>query len=308
MQAIVSHSYIKNSLLIMVGVAAAFLLHINATTEPVVQITAVIFIACLLGNTLKRNLTKNMRSSIKQAIKRKEFLPYYQPVMDASTHCVVDMEVLLRWKKSQTIVPPSEFIPFLEQSKLLHTVTLQLIEQVLQDIDCKQEASVSINLPPVLLEDVSFTSQLIEKLKQEQLPPKWLNLEITERQPIADLSIAKKHMESLKAVGVGFKLDDAGTGYGGFSYLQELPFDVIKIDRLFVANIAKNKANRCVIDEIIRFGTNIGMTLIAEGVETAEQSAYLLSRNVHQQQGFLFAKPMPYEQLTDWRNQYEHSS
>lgn len=96
MQAIVSHSYIKNSLLIMVGVAAAFLLHINATTEPVVQITAVILIACLLGNTLKRNLTRNMRSSIKQAIKRKEFLPYYQPVMDASTHCVVDMEVLLR--------------------------------------------------------------------------------------------------------------------------------------------------------------------------------------------------------------------
>ncbi|WP_171748982.1 EAL domain-containing protein [Vibrio sp. RE88] len=249
-----------------------------------------------------------MRLSIQRAIKRNEFLPYYQPVMDVSTHRVVDMEVLLRWKKSQEIVPPSEFIPFLEQSKLLHTVTLQLIHQVLQDIDCKQVASVSINLPPMLLEDVSFTSQLIERLKQEPLPPKWLNLEITERQPIADLSVAKRHMEALKAVGVGFKLDDAGTGYGGFSYLQELPFDVMKIDRLFVANIGKNKANRCVIDEIIRFGTNIGMTLIAEGVETAEQSAYLLSKNVHQQQGFLFAKPMPYEQLTDWLNQYKHSS
>ncbi|GAM66073.1 rtn protein [Vibrio ishigakensis] len=107
-------------------------------------------------------------------------------------------------------------------------------------------------------------------------------------------------MLKLKARGIMFKLDDAGTGYGGFSYIQELPFDIIKIDRLFVSNIGVQGATRQVVDEIIAFSERLGLKMIAEGVENEKQSQSLLDKGVSEQQGFLFSKPLPLAQLMPW--------
>lgn len=245
-----------------------------------------------------------------RALARDEFVGYFQPIVDASALRITGCEVLLRWVQADgTVIPPGRFIPQLEQSELIQEVTQRLLLSLplslSEVLDADPRFRCGVNLVPAQLESSELADWLSDNaagLRCEQLA-----FEITERLPLTDMVAAQTELKRLKALGIEIKLDDAGTGYGGASYLQELSIDVLKIDKLFVDTLLISPDNTPVLDAYIRLGQSLGLKVIAEGVETQAQSRALLERGVIYQQGFLFAKPLPAADFValyrDWRPQ-----
>ena len=242
---------------------------------------------------------------IKDALKFKEFTPFYQPIVDSSTNEIVGVEMLARWvHKDGSIVPPYQFIPFAEDSGLIIAITEQLIQKTVAEIKSlgwdKNNKFVSINIVPEHLKNDQLY-HLIEKLTEEyELPATSLSLEITERMKIDNLEEARRRLEAFYKKGITLKLDDAGTGYGGFSYIQELGISTLKIDKMFVDTIARDDIKSSVLDSIISFAKSSKLGMIAEGVEEQHQVEYLKQHDVFLIQGYVYAKPMPIAELKKW--------
>ncbi|CAK2647177.1 hypothetical protein VCRA217O317_150038 [Vibrio crassostreae] len=242
------------------------------------------------------------------AMRKGEFIPYYQPIIDISKNEVVDVEVLIRWNRAGELIPPNEFIQHLESTAAIHAVTLHLMSQVIHDLGEIEGITASVNVPPNLIESSEFIDQLLALLSSSSLSSNRIGIEVTERVPFSNMNLALQHLKRLKTSGISVKLDDAGTGFGGFSYLQALPFDVLKIDQLFVSTIGHDSPVRSVINEIITFGHSIQIEMVAEGVEQIEQSEYLAERGVVLQQGYYFSPPMPLQTLKTWLAAFEAPS
>ncbi|BAJ00203.1 EAL domain protein [Shewanella violacea DSS12] len=244
------------------------------------------------------------------AVKRRELVAFYQPIIDAQTGYIVGAEALVRWiKPNGSVESPGAFIQTLEQSKLINKVTLQLVNNMPNDLaevlQCSPNFRCSINLVPQHLELPFFADELVT-LSKNGYPCHQLAIEITERLPLKDLREAGMNVEKMKALGVCIELDDAGTGYGGASYLQELNIDVIKIDKLFVDTLIISPDRTQVLDANIQMAKTLGMQIIAEGVEEPSQSKALLEKGVRFQQGYLFAQPMSaVEFVKFWRIRQE---
>ncbi|AQS35533.1 putative signal transduction protein containing sensor and EAL domains [Shewanella psychrophila] len=261
-----------------------------------IPISLVFSLLCLYIVNLVKTLHRSLGYQLKVAVKRGELIAYYQPIIDAQTGYVVGAEALVRWiKPDGSVEPPGRFIQVLEESDLINDVTLQLLKNIPIDLAEVLEQSpqfrCSINLVPQHLESPCFAKQLLE-LKGKGFPCDQLAIEITERLPLKNLSQAKMNVEKMKALGICIELDDAGTGYGGASYLQELNIDVMKIDKLFVDTLIISPDRTQVLDANIQMAKSLGMQIIAEGVETSFQSEALVEKGVRFQQGYLFAKPL----------------
>lgn len=235
---------------------------------------------------------------MKLGIKRKEFIPYYQAIIDSNTGKTVGCEVLMRWKMADRMVPPNQFIPFAESSGLILDMTKSLIDHVVLDIQklCKFEQSLffSINIVPEHLESDDLYLLLKQIMQTNVLGHHRLSLEITERLPIKDLNAARERLNKIYSLGIDLKIDDAGTGYGGFSYILNLGVSTLKIDKMFVDTIGNTESfNAKTIDAIIGFANQSGLEMIAEGVESQNQVEYLAQRGVHLIQGYVYAKPEP---------------
>lgn len=261
-----------------------------------IPISLVFTLLCLYIFNLVKALHNSLGFQLKKAVKRRELIAYYQPIIDAQTGYVVGAEALVRWVKPDgSVEPPGRFIQVLEESDLINEVTLQLLKNIPIDLAEVLEQSplfrCSINLVPQHLELPGFTEQLLE-LEKQGFPCDQLAIEITERLPLKNLRQARMNVEKMKALGVCIELDDAGTGYGGASYLQELNIDVMKIDKLFVDTLIVSPDKTQVLDANIQMAKSLGMQIIAEGVETSAQSEALVDKGVRFQQGYLFAKPL----------------
>lgn len=246
-----------------------------------------------------RKLAYAMPQRLKKALQRREFTPYYQPIVDAAKQQVVGYEVLIRWReKGRKWVSPSEFIDAAEDSQLIIPITEQLMEQVLQDLPLLPPKTwVSINISAIHVEGV-FLESLLARLHWPQ--PERICFELTERKPIQDFKQALLHLSALMARGYDFKLDDFGTGYGGFAYLQRLNIQQIKIDKMFVDHLTE-EGSQTLLHGIISFGHQTTMQMIAEGVESPEQVRLLGDLGVHLIQGYVFARPMPINELLKWQ-------
>ncbi|MCL1066735.1 EAL domain-containing protein [Shewanella olleyana] len=238
------------------------------------------------------------RAQIKHAIKHGEFIPYYQPIVNVADGKVVGAEVLMRWLKGNgELIPPNQFIPYAESQGLIVDMTYSMLDVMVADFEklAQQKTPLffSINIVPEHLKsdrlfDYIKALQDSGKLKQYRI-----SLEITERQPITDLVEARKMLDKFYAIGIDLKLDDAGMGYGGFSYVQKLGISTLKIDKAFIDTIGvKDIFNEKTLDAIISFSKKSGLSVIAEGVETDEQLNYLKEQNVELAQGYLFSKPI----------------
>lgn len=238
-----------------------------------------------------RRYRNTLRGLIEQGLKDGGFIPYYQPVVDSRSQRIVGYEVLVRWQKGGELIPPAQFIPVAESEGLVVEITMQLLHRVLDDLDRLDPAHwVSINLVAEHVE----TDCLVRWLQAQNWPwPERIKFELTERTPIRSLHHAEKHIRSLIERGYQFKIDDFGTGYGGFVYLQQLSIEGIKIDKMFIDTIGTSDAKRSVLDSIIVSAHQTNMTVIAEGVETQAQVAYLAQRQVFLIQGYVFYRPMP---------------
>ncbi len=250
-------------------------------------------------------LRQSLERVIKDAIKFNEFIPYYQPIVDSRNGAVIGAEVLARWQRSDgSVVPPYQFIPFAEDTGLILDITNRLVVRTAEDILKLQwqngEKFMSINIVPDHLKTSELFDLITAQIEERNLSPASISLEITERMQIDDLQAARKSLEQFFDKGIELKLDDAGTGYGGFSYIQELGISTLKIDKMFIDTIEKDDVKSSVLEAIISFAKSSDLGMIAEGVEDQYQVDYLKQRGVFSIQGYVYGKPMPIGEFQDW--------
>ncbi|WP_242796602.1 EAL domain-containing protein [Aeromonas hydrophila] len=245
-----------------------------------------------------RNYRRSLKGLLQAGLARREFVPFYQPVVDSRSQQVVGFEALLRWQRGGGLIPPGAFIDYAEEQQLILPMTSQLLERVIADLPKLAPGQwVSVNIVAAHLEHPHLRNLLL----QHGWPsPAQLTFELTERKPITDIKTAVIEITALQQQGYHFKLDDFGTGYGGFAYLQRLGIRQIKIDKMFVDTIGTDDLKRSVLDATIAFGRESGMEMIAEGVERQEQVDYLQKHGVHLIQGYVYAPPMALTKLKIW--------
>ena len=276
-----------------------------------VSLATTIFISCLLAlfivYTIERllNYHRSFQTIIERAIVNGEFKPYYQPLVDCQTNEVVGAEALLRWVQADgSTRPTNEFIEFLEQTGLIVPITDQLIEMVTSDVakfgwDGTDKA-ISLNIVPKHLENDNLFQKMQKAIRSTGIHFKNISLEITERNKVSNLPRAKRVIGRFISKGTNLYLDDAGTGYGGFSYIQELQISTLKIDKMFIDTIGRERdLKKPVLDAIIAFAKSSGLSIVAEGVETIEQINYLKSKGVFLIQGFIYCQPLSSEEFRE---------
>jgi sensor c-di-GMP phosphodiesterase-like protein len=211
--------------------------------------------------------------------------------------------------KGRKLIPPGQFIPFAEENHLIEPITDQMEEKVFDDIKRfgwqNSDRFVSINAVAEQITDSSFCAKLVRRLAEKNIPSKNISVEITERHQFPDLDRGRAALQHLVDAGIEIKLDDAGTGFGGFAYIQELPITTLKIDKMFIDTLRQEKdadPKRAVLQAIIDFAKAAGLHIIAEGVETEEQVSRLSLAGVFAIQGFVYSRPMPAEDFIRWMN------
>lgn len=243
----------------------------------------------------------SLSTQIRMGLKRDEFYLVYQPVVDINTGQWLGAEALLRWRrKDGEIVYPDAFIPIAEQTGQITSVTERVIHLVEHDMGAFLTAVpdffVTINLSARDLQSDAALDLLLDLKKRTGAISGQITVELTERMLI-DPERAARIVHMLRSRGIHVAIDDFGTGYSSLSYLETIPFDALKIDRLFVEAIDKEAATSLVVLHIIEMAKTLGLKIVAEGVETEEQARYLRKRGVDFAQGWLFAKPMAPERL-----------
>lgn len=249
----------------------------------------------------------SMGYKLYQAVKNDELVAYYQPVVDVATMEIVGAEALVRWVRDDgTIEQPGRFIHELEQSELICEVTRRMLRRIPEDLaPILSEASnfrCSVNLVPRHLETDELVDDM-ERLAAAGYPCNQIALEITERLPLKQLKRAQASIARLRKLGLCIELDDAGTGYGGASYLQELHIDVMKIDKLFVDTLTLPGNRSQVLDAYLQLARTLQLEIIAEGVESQCQSDALLEKGVRFQQGYLFSRPLSAQEFVSFWQQ-----
>jgi predicted signal transduction protein with EAL and GGDEF domain len=247
-----------------------------------------------------------VRSGLERAIDRHELVVLYQPIVDLATSTPVGVEALVRWKHPQWgMVVPSEFIGIAEETGMICELGLHVLEEACRQWQVWQvelvdqpSFTVSVNVSPRQLRDPGFVGDVRQILRRGGLHPSDLTLEITESFMVDDPESARTRLRDLKTLGVRISMDDFGTGYSSLASLQDLPLDILKIDKAFVDHIAEDPRRTAFAQAIIRMGKTLGLGLIAEGVETAEQSERLQSLGCRLAQGFYFSRPVTGDEIT----------
>ncbi len=246
-----------------------------------------------------------VRTDLERAIDRHELVVLYQPIVDLTTSTPVGVEALVRWKHPRWgMVVPAEFIGIAEETGMIRELGLHVLEEACRqwqewqvELIDEPAFTVSVNVSPRQLRDPSFVSEVWRILTRAGLPPSHLTLEITESFMVDDPESARDRLRELKGLGVRISMDDFGTGYSSLASLQDLPLDILKIDKLFVDHVAEDPRRTAFAQAIIRMGKTLGLGLIAEGVETAEQAERLQSLGCRFAQGFYFSRPVPAEEI-----------
>jgi sensor c-di-GMP phosphodiesterase-like protein len=235
---------------------------------------------------------------ISEAAARGEFVPYYQPIVDIGSGRLVGCEVLMRWLKPDgSVGTPDQFIQLAEDSGLAGPMTLGLMRIVRHDLNEvfgeRPSLKISINLFNRHFSSLRTVRDIHQIFRGSRIAYSQLVFELTERQPLGDIQRARVVIRRLQKLGARVALDDAGAGHAGLAYLQQLPVDVVKIDKLFVDTITPDGRASPIVDSLIRLGHDLGMEVVAEGVETFDQLDYLRARGADHAQGYLFAPPLP---------------
>ena len=246
------------------------------------------------------NARAAIEKSLRRALRDGEFLLYYQPQVDHGA--LVGAEALIRWKHPKRgMLMPGEFIALAEETGLILPLGNWVLETACTQIAVwahRQETAhlvVAVNISARQFRQHDFVDQVLAALERTGANPRNLRLELTESMLVDDIEDVIAKMTELKAHGLRFSLDDFGTGYSSLSYLQRLPLDELKIDRSFVTDVARGGRSGALAGLIIALGRELGLHVVAEGVETSEQSAFMLRRGCNVQQGYLFSRPVPTE-------------
>ena len=239
-----------------------------------------------------------LERGLRRALERCEFLLHYQPKISAATGKIVGAEALLRWQHPQRgLVYPTEFIPILEETGLIVPVGLWVLENACQQIrrwerEGIEVVSIGINLSPRQFQQPHFDAQMRRIIETSGIAPKKIELEITESMLMTDPAQAIETLGRLKQLGVSLSVDDFGTGYSGLSYLKQLPLDSLKIARNFISNVTHDADDAAIALAIINLAHNLGLQVVAEGVETEAQARFLASHRCDFLQGYFYSAPL----------------
>jgi len=258
----------------------------------------------------RRELEKDLR----EALSRNQFHLVYQPQISYRDHRVVGVEALIRWQHPEHgLVPPDLFIPLAEQNGTIIPIGEWVLDQA-----CRQlrewhdlgftDLRMAVNLSTVQLHHTELPRVVNNLMQIYRLPPRSLELEVTETGLMEDISTAAQHLLSLRRSGALIAIDDFGTGYSSLSYLKSLPLDKIKIDKSFVQDLLDDDDDATIVRAIIQLGKSLGMQVIAEGVETAEQEAYIISEGCHEGRGYHYSKPLQARELAAFLKQSERNN
>ncbi len=242
---------------------------------------------------------------LRRAIDNGELTVFYQPKAGLGDGGVDGVEALVRWAHPERgLLPPDEFIPLAEHTGLIGPLTLHVLDKALGQCRAWRDEglilSVAVNLAMRNLLDINFPDRVTELLNKWRLSPTTLELEITENTIMADPFRAMTVLGRLNEMGVKLSIDDFGTGYSSLAYLKRLPVDAVKIDKSFVLGMAEDSNDGAIVRSTIDLARNLGLDVIAEGVETDEIWTELRTLGCNSAQGFLLSRPLPPEQLTDW--------
>ncbi|MGH8439162.1 MAG: putative bifunctional diguanylate cyclase/phosphodiesterase [Pseudomonas sp.] len=268
----------------------------------------------------RRELEKDLR----EALPRNQLYLVYQPQISYRDHRVVGVEALLRWQHPELgMVPPDQFIPLAEQNGNIIAIGEWVLDQACRQLrewhdqgfsELREwhdqgfsELRMAVNLSTVQLHHNELPRVVNNLLQIYRLPPRSLELEVTETGLMEDISTAAQHLLSLRRSGAMIAIDDFGTGYSSLSYLKSLPLDKIKIDKSFVQDLLDDDDDATIVRAIIQLGKSLGMQVIAEGVETAEQEAYIIAQGCHEGQGYHYSKPLPARELTVFLKQAQRN-
>ena len=231
----------------------------------------------------------------------------FQPIVDTKTQALSGVEALVRWERNGVTVPPGEFIPLAEDSGLIVYVgrwVLQEACEVTQRWNSthpeRPPVTVSINLSALQLVQPGLATEIAATLEQTGLPPCHLSVEITETALLADVDVNLATLQELRDIGVRVCVDDFGTGYSSLAYLRQLPVDVVKLDRAFIAGLGKDPVDTQIVAAVLRLCKALGRRIVAEGVETELQRQTLSRMGCPYMQGFLIARPMRTEAFEDY--------
>jgi EAL domain-containing protein (putative c-di-GMP-specific phosphodiesterase class I) len=239
-----------------------------------------------------------LEEELKRATEEKQFELFYQPQVDLRNGQLVGAEALIRWRHPRRgLISPAEFMPVINTSSMAGEVGEWVFATA-----CKQgsiwqnqghNVRIAVNLSPCQLRSGDLAMVVGEVLRETGLSPRLLELEVTEDIVLADEETALNNFHELRGLGVRLAFDDFGTGYAGLSYLKKFPFHVLKIDRSFVAGLCTSADDMAIVGGTIRMSKQLGLTVIAEGIEDSATADSLRNLDCEEGQGYLYGRPMP---------------
>ena len=262
-------------------------------------------------STNTENAYKTLELDLAKAIERNEFLLYFQPKINLETGKVVGAEALIRWEHPELgRVAPDNFIPLAEETGEIIPIGKWVLYKACQQNKLWHDAGLtsmvmSVNLSLRQFCQQEFADIVSEVLKETGLQPQYLELEITESM-IADIPDTFDMLTRLKGLGVLISIDDFGKGYSSLNYLKEFPVDSLKIDKSFVLDLSHNTKDQAIVKTIISLAHNLGMSVVAEGIESENHFHFLKQHKCNEGQGFLFSRPVPPEELMSKFGLIEH--
>jgi diguanylate cyclase len=247
---------------------------------------------------------------LRTAISGRQLTMHYQPKVDATTFRVVSVEALVRWNHpTKGILMPGSFLPLVEDSGLMHEMTVAVLEQSLDQVQQWAAAGmrlpVAVNLSPSSLVDIDLSNRVELMLRERGLDSSLLILEITEDVIMSDRDRARHILEELRRIGIQVAVDDFGTGYSSLAYLRELPIDELKLDRSFIATMNADDRSLAIVQSAIDLAHSLGLRMVAEGVEDELTARQLCQAGCDEAQGFYFSRALPVVEFESWFRQHE---
>ncbi len=254
---------------------------------------------------------KMVESELRKALHRNEMLLYYQPRVDIKTGDMVGAEALVRWLHPEKgLIPPNEFISVAESSELIVPLGSWVLKTACdQHVAWLREGlppiTVAVNLSAVQFKSTSLIETVERVIEDSGIDPNYLEIEITESVIMDRIDEVMKDLHWFHDQGIKLSIDDFGTGYSSLAYLKRFPVDNLKIDRSFVRDVTEDPADAAIVNTIVTLGKNLGLEVIAEGVETAAQLEFLCLQGCTQAQGYYFCRPVPSDRLAEWYRRHD---
>jgi diguanylate cyclase (GGDEF)-like protein/PAS domain S-box-containing protein len=245
----------------------------------------------------------SIESGLHGALDRREFELFYQPKMNLKTGAVVGAEALIRWRHpDRGLVEPAQFVPIAEDCGLIKPIGRWVVHEACRQAQAWQDAGlppipVSVNISAVEFRSRGFLRNIVDILKETCLDPRYLEIELTESALMAHVEATSAVLHALKTLGVQLAIDDFGTGWSSLSYLRQFPIDALKVDRSFVQEITSGSGAAPIVSAVISMGRSLKHRVIAEGVETRDQLAFLQAENCGEGQGYYFSRPLVAQQF-----------